>query len=158
MGRYAFPDRRLRRVRFLKNKVLFIDIDGVLFGEYDGYYQLRPGVASFFVWAHQHFRIEFLTCWSWSRVQSLLELLYIDRRLLGIGYRVWYNLKTDGIDPQKDEFYLMDDNLLAEEEEQLEHWGLLNRYLKVDRHGKDELIRIKELIMECEELTGDRKR
>ena len=64
----------------MKPKILFIDIDGVLFGEYDGYYQLRPGVSSFFVWAQPRFRCEFLTCWSWFRVQSLLELLYIDRR------------------------------------------------------------------------------
>ena len=128
----------------LKEKVLFIDIDGVLFGEYDDCYQLRPGVASFFIWAHRYFRLEFLTCWSWGRVQNLLELLYIDRRSLHIGYRIWYNLKTDGINPERDDFYLIDDNLLPEELEQLTLWGLDGRYLKVDKNGKDELYRIRQ--------------
>lgn len=138
----------------MKEKVLFIDIDGVLFGEYEDYYQLRPGVSSFFSWAHQYFRLEFLTCWSWIRVQNLLELLYIDRRSLRIGYRVWYNLKTDGIVPGKDEFYLIDDNLLVEEIDQLERWNLLERYLKVEKNGKDELYRIRRLIMERERISG----
>jgi hypothetical protein len=137
----------------LKEKILFIDIDGVLFGEYDDYYQLRPGVSSFFAWAHQYFRLEFLTCWSWSRVQDLLELLYIDRRSLQIGYRVWYNFKTDGIHPEKDDFYLIDDNLVAEEIAQLERWGRKERYLKVERTGKDELYRIQRQIMELEQIT-----
>ena len=134
----------------MKQKVLFIDIDGVLFGDYDGYYQLRPGVSSFFVWANQYFRCEFLTCWSWQRVQNLLELLYIDRRSLNIGYRVWYNFKTDGIDPARDQFYIIDDHLLPEEIAQLESWGVKNRYLQVNKDGKDELVRIKERITEME--------
>ena len=134
----------------LKRKVLFIDIDGVLFGEYDGYYQLRPGVSSFFTWALPNFRCEFLTCWSWVRVQNLLELLYIDRRSLNIGYRVWYNLKTDGIDPTKDDCYVIDDNLLPEEVRQLESWGLASRYLKVEKSGRDELYRIRQLITDLE--------
>lgn len=137
----------------LKEKVLFIDIDGVLFGEYDDCYQLRPGVSSFLTWAHQYYRLEFLTCWSWSRVQDLLALLYIDRRSLQIGYRVWYNFKTDGIHPEKDEFYLIDDNLIAEEIAQLERWGLKERYLKVERTGKDELYRIQKQIMELEQIS-----
>jgi hypothetical protein len=139
-------------MRSLKEKILFIDIDGVLFGEYDDCYQLRPGVSSFFTWAHQYFRLEFLTCWSWSRVQDLLELLYIDRRSLQIGYRVWYDFKTDGIHPEKDEFYLIDDNLIAEEIAQLERWGLKERYLKVERTGKEELYRVQKQIMELEQI------
>lgn len=131
----------------MKRKILFIDIDGVLFGEYDGYYQLRPGVSSFFVWASQHFHCEFLTCWSWPRVQTLLESLYIDRRSLKIGYRIWYNLKTDGINPVVDDFFLIDDNLLPEEISQLETWGLKNRYLRVEKTGEKELERIKQLII-----------
>lgn len=127
----------------MESKLLFIDIDGVLFGEYDGYYQLRPGVSSFFVWAVSHgFRSEFLTCWSWPRVQTLLESLYIDRRSLRLGYRSWYNLKTDGIDPAED-FILIDDHLLPEEINQLRAWGMENRYFRVDRSGRDELMRVR---------------
>lgn len=127
-------------------KILFVDIDGVLFAEYDGYYQLRPGVSSFFVWAKEHFHCEFLTCWSWSRVQTLLELLYIDRRSLEIGYRLWYNLKTDGINPKADDFYLLDDRLLPAEIVQLENWGLIDRYLKIEPTGADELVRVRQLL------------
>jgi hypothetical protein len=132
----------------MKKKVLFIDIDGVLFGEYDGYYQLRPGVSSFFVWAGQHFQCEFLTCWSWPRVQTLLELLYIDRRSLKIGYRLWYNLKTDGIDPQQEDFFIIDDNLIPEEIAEIKAWGLSDRYLQVNKEGITELKRIQQLLIE----------
>lgn len=132
----------------MKKTTLLIDIDGVLFGEYDGYYQLRPGVSSFFVWSNaQGFQTEFLTCWSWARVQSLLELLYIDRRSLNIGYRVWYNLKTDGLQPEED-FYIIDDNLVGAEVEQLERWGKLNRYIKVNRTGPDGLVEVKRKLIE----------
>ena len=136
----------------MKPKTLFVDIDGVLFGEYDGYYQLRPGVASFFVWASQHFRCEFLTCWSWPRVQTMLESLYIDRRSLKIGYRVWYNVKTDGIDPAQDDFYLIDDNLLPEEIQQLEAWNLSERYLKVAKIGSNELLWVQQELTKLEGL------
>ncbi len=139
----------------MKDKVLFIDIDGVLFGDYDGYYQLRPGVSSFFVWAKSFFRCEFLTCWSWPRVQSLMESLYIDRRSLNIGYRNWYNLKTDGIDPSREDFYIIDDNLISEEIAWLDAWRLRERYLQVDKYGADELIRVKQLLIELEGLRED---
>lgn len=135
-------------------KIIFIDIDGVLFGEYDGYYQLRPGVSSFFAWASKNFKCEFLTCWSWPRIQTLLESLYIDRRSLRIGYREWRNLKTDGIDPEKDRFYLIDDNLLPEEISQLKEWGLEKRYLKVDKNGRDQLELVKQKIMALEGIEG----
>lgn len=135
-----------------KEKILFIDIDGVLFGNYDGYYQLRPGVSSFFVWASRYFRCEFLTCWSWPRVQTLLESLYIDRRSLRLGYREWYNYKTDGIDLQMDDFYLIDDNLLPEEISRLKEWGLENRYVKVNKEGSEELKLVKERILTMENM------
>lgn len=137
-----------------KDKLLFVDIDGVLFGEYDGYYQLRPGVSSFFVWANRNFRCEFLTCWSWPRVQVLLESLYIDRRSLRLGYRMWHNLKTDGIDPKTDQFYLIDDNLLPAEIGQLEKWGLENCYLKVNKSGRDQLELVRQRIMEMEGIKS----
>ena len=132
----------------MKQSVLFIDIDGVLFGEYDGYYQLRPGVSSFLVWAGQHFHCEFLTCWPWPRVQTLLEALYIDRRSLKLGYRLWYNLKTDTINPEQEDFYILDDNLIPEEVAQLEVWGLSDRYLRANREGSAELLRIRQLLIE----------
>ncbi len=137
----------------MKKKVLFIDIDGVLFGEYEGCYQLRPKVASFFYFASQHFQCEFLTCWSWQRIQTLLELLYIDRRSLRLGYRVWYNLKTDGIKPKQEDFYIIDDNLIAEEVAQLKEWNLAERYLKVKNKGINELEVIKKQLIRVAGLT-----
>jgi hypothetical protein len=133
-----------------KAKILFIDIDGVLFGEYEGCYQLRPGVSSFFGWAANNFRCEFLTCWSWPRIQTLLESLYIDRRSLRIGYREWRNLKTDGINPENEDFYLIDDNLIPEEISQLKEWGLEKRYLKVDKIGRDQLKQVKQKLIMLE--------
>ncbi|MGE5581507.1 MAG: hypothetical protein ACM3X9_03125 [Bacillota bacterium] len=138
-----------------KEKVLFIDIDGVLFGEYDGYYQLRPGVSSFFAWAAPVFRCEFLTCWSWPRVQTLLESLYIDRRSLRIGYRQWRNLKTDGINPERDDFYIIDDNLIQDEIAQLEKWGLRGRYLQVAKQGEHQLYQVKRSLIELEGLREE---
>lgn len=37
--------------------ILFHDIDGLLFGEYDGEFQLRPGVKTWLKWAHEHFEV-----------------------------------------------------------------------------------------------------
>ena len=35
--------------------ILFHDIDGILFGNYAGEFQLRPGVKSWLAWAYEHF-------------------------------------------------------------------------------------------------------
>ena len=56
--------------------ILFHDIDGVLFGDYAGEFQLRPGVNSWLAWAHQHFEVIWLTSWESEKIKTLLSVLY----------------------------------------------------------------------------------
>jgi hypothetical protein len=62
-----------------KKPILFHDIDGVLFGEYDGEFQLRPGVKTWLKWAHEHFEIVWLTSWAPEKVKTLLSVLYCEK-------------------------------------------------------------------------------
>jgi hypothetical protein len=59
--------------------ILFHDIDGVLFGDYAGEFQLRPGVKSWLAWAHEHFEVIWLTSWDSEKIKTLLHVLYCDR-------------------------------------------------------------------------------
>lgn len=56
--------------------VLFHDIDGVLFGHYDGAFQMRPGVSTWLEWAYEHFEIVWLTSWPAEKTRALLEVTY----------------------------------------------------------------------------------
>lgn len=59
--------------------ILFHDIDGVLFGDYAGEFQLRPGVKSWLGWAHEHFQVIWLTSWEPDKIKTLLHVLYCER-------------------------------------------------------------------------------
>jgi hypothetical protein len=59
--------------------ILFHDIDGVLFGEYAGEFQLRPGVKTWLTWAHEHFEVIWLTSWESDKIKTLLSLLYCEK-------------------------------------------------------------------------------
>ena len=59
--------------------ILFHDIDGVLFGDYAGEFQLRPGVKSWLTWAHEHFEVIWLTSWDSDKIKTLLHVLYCER-------------------------------------------------------------------------------
>jgi hypothetical protein len=59
--------------------ILFHDIDGVLFGDYAGEFQLRPGVKSWLAWAHEHFEVIWLTSWESDKIKTLLSVLYCER-------------------------------------------------------------------------------
>jgi len=59
--------------------ILFHDIDGVLFGDYAGEFQLRPGVKSWLVWAHKHFEVIWLTSWESDKIKTLLSVLYCEK-------------------------------------------------------------------------------
>lgn len=64
----------------MSNKsILFHDIDGVLFGEYDGEFQLRPGVKTWLKWAHEHFEVVWLTSWAPEKIKTLLSVLYCEK-------------------------------------------------------------------------------
>jgi hypothetical protein len=59
--------------------ILFHDIDGVLFGDYAGEFQLRPGVKSWLAWTHEHFEVIWLTSWESDKIKTLLHLLYCEK-------------------------------------------------------------------------------
>jgi len=59
--------------------ILFHDIDGVLFGDYAGEFQLRPGVKSWLAWANQHFEVIWLTSWESDKIKRLLNVLYCEK-------------------------------------------------------------------------------
>ena len=59
--------------------ILFHDIDGVLFGDYAGEFQLRPGVKSWLTWAHEHFEVIWLTSWESDKIKTLLSVLYCEQ-------------------------------------------------------------------------------
>jgi hypothetical protein len=63
----------------MSKPLLFHDIDGVLFGEYDGDFQLRPGVKTWLKWAHEHFQVVFLTSWSPDKIRTLLSVIYSEK-------------------------------------------------------------------------------
>jgi hypothetical protein len=59
--------------------ILFHDIDGVLFGDYAGEFQLRPGVNSWLAWAHENFELIWLTSWESEKIKTLLRVLYCEK-------------------------------------------------------------------------------
>lgn len=59
--------------------ILFHDIDGVLFGDYAGEFQLRPGVKSWLTWVHEHFEVIWLTSWDSDKIKTLLHVLNCER-------------------------------------------------------------------------------
>lgn len=60
---------------------LYHDIDGVLFGDYAGHVQLRPGVKSWLYWVHEHFNVVWLTTWERHEIRNLLSVLYCEKFL-----------------------------------------------------------------------------
>lgn len=63
----------------MSKPILFHDIDGVLFGEYDGEFQLRPGVKTWLKWAHEHYEVVWLTSWNPEKIKTLLSVLYCEQ-------------------------------------------------------------------------------
>ncbi|HEV8328269.1 MAG TPA: hypothetical protein VGQ08_12370 [Nitrospiraceae bacterium] len=61
--------------------ILFHDIDGVLFGYYDGEFQLRAGVKSWLRWAHEHFKIVWLTSRPAEHIITFLRVVYCEKFL-----------------------------------------------------------------------------
>jgi predicted phosphatase len=71
--------------------ILFHDIDGVLFGEYDGAFQLRPAVNTWLEWAFEHFEVIWLTSWDQEKVKALLTVTYNGNLLHQFHYAEWTN-------------------------------------------------------------------
>jgi hypothetical protein len=132
--------------------ILFIDVDGVLFGEYDGYFQLRPNVIGFLDWCQKHFDRRWLTCWG-DRFNKVASGIYGGRAIENFGCVPWHqydhNKAKGALTTAKDrQFYWIEDGLPDEEIEILYHAGLLGSYLWVNPYGRDELYRIKKMLAE----------
>jgi hypothetical protein len=61
--------------------ILFHDIDGVSFGEYDGEFQLRTGVNSWLKWVYENFEVVWLASWSTEKIRTLLRAVYCEKFL-----------------------------------------------------------------------------
>lgn len=59
--------------------ILFHAVDGVLFGNYAGEYQLRPGVKSWLKWVHENFELVWLTSWESEEMKALLRVLHHEK-------------------------------------------------------------------------------
>lgn len=63
--------------------LLFHDVDGVIFGEYEGEFQLRPGVKTWLKWAHEHFAVVWLTSWPEAKIRTMLQVVSCEKFLKG---------------------------------------------------------------------------
>lgn len=126
----------------MKKPVLYIDVDGVLFGEYCDNFQLRPNVMGFLQWCIEHFDCRWLTCWSHDQLESLFHRIYADKVFKAIKYVRWsrhgFNDKTVGIDFNAD-WYWIDDDLFPEEQMVLTYHRCLDRHIRVNPNGEYEL-------------------
>lgn len=71
--------------------ILFHDIDGVLYGEYDGAFQLRPGVNTWLEWAFEHFEVIWLTSWDQEKIKAFLTVTYNGHLLQQFHNANWTN-------------------------------------------------------------------
>jgi len=77
--------------------ILFHDIDGVLLGDFENEYQLRPHVDVWLRWAHEHFDVIWLTAWGREKVHQLLvDQLHLEQ-YTPIKYAEWTNYASKGV-------------------------------------------------------------
>jgi len=145
-----------------KNPWLYIDVDGVLNGTYEGWVQLRPNAIGFLRWCTEHFNCFWLTRWPKSERDRLLRLLYASDLIPKIRETPYTSSKVDALDLTQD-FYWIEDGILPDEQARLDSLGKGDRYLAVHAEGKDELDRIqgelrKILVDRIKERLQDRHR
>ena len=65
----------------MNKPILFHDIDGVIFGYYGpaGHLQLRPGVADWVQWVHEHFTVIWFSVRRETQVQELMQSLCLEK-------------------------------------------------------------------------------
>lgn len=123
--------------------ILFHDIDGVLFGEYAGCFQLRPGVKSWMTWAHEHFNVVWFTAWAEEKVKGFCHVLYL--RELPFKFADWQSFAEKELwlssklpTLSQTEWFWIDDNI--PEVEKLQELGVNpERCLQVSPEGVCEL-------------------
>ena len=138
----------------MNKPILFHDIDGVLFGVFDGTFQLRPGVKVWLHWAHEHFEVVWLTSWPQAKIEQLLAVVYHEKFLKQsptpqVKYANWSQYaskaawlsnaitKFDGLPPGGlgRDFFWIDDDMSAQEIEAYELPA--HRCIHVSAHGSD---------------------
>jgi len=136
----------------MSKPLLFHDIDGVLFADYAGHYQLRPNVKGWLEWAHEHFQVCWLTSWPKEDIRQLLKILYGEKyiRHPAITFRVadWYtyNTKEDWLSANRSQlegvsWYWIDDQIPPDG--RLIQLGLdPARCIAVNPKGADELVKL----------------
>ncbi|UVT17610.1 MAG: hypothetical protein H8K04_08795 [Nitrospira sp.] len=135
--------------------VLYLDVDGVLFGLYGTpeAFQLRPGVTSFLTWIHERFQLSWLTAWSQRSVEHLCDSIYFrevnqTRYVNWSGYagkELWLAERKDTL--AKVDWLWIDDNLPVPE--RLRELGLdPARCLPAAPTGADELQRLQGLLQD----------
>jgi len=139
--------------------ILYHDIDGVLFGEYAGEFQLRPGTKTWIKWANEHFDIVFLTMWRHEEIDTLLSVLTVEKYMKSLqapGFRSanWEKYESKDLwvadavaKTGKRDWLWIDDELPSVE--RLEHLGLdPNRCFKINAKGANELEFLKEKLLQ----------
>ena len=131
--------------------ILFHDIDGVLFGEYAGEFQLRPGVKSWLAWAHEHFQVIWLTSWESDKIKTLLHVLYCEGfhslpDVPPFHYANWANCEKkvvwlqQAVEELKDREWFWIDDEIEKWTPAIQHAGLsLDRCIQSNPEGRDEL-------------------
>lgn len=131
----------------MKKPLLYIDVDGVLFGIYgtdeDTYPQLRPNAVLFLLWCVQHFECYWLTAWPKARLDTLFGCLMApdlkkipEAPVLRLARSSFS--KIDCIDVSRD-FYWIEDGIGEQQQVWLAEHDVADRYIPVDPHGRDAL-------------------
>jgi hypothetical protein len=143
---------------------LFIDVDGVLFAEYDGFLNLRPGVNSFLKWCTENFECAWLTCWGQFALKDLFRSTYGSGVARKIDYCNWQpyegNKAKGALEYAAGRTFLwIEDGLPPEERELLNQKGLLDSYIYVNPNGKNELYQVqRKLKQRLKDMTGGDQR
>lgn len=145
--------------------ILYIDLDGVVFGYYGdpACLQLRPGVRSFLTWACRNFECRILTGWGEKDYGELVRSQYLSMLPLKYVQKEWH--KADAVDMTED-FLWIEDRIEACADryeadcghchEVLNAAGQHHRFIYVDEMGEDNLIEVRaKLTLELEKRGKD---
>jgi len=147
--------------------ILFHDIDGVLFGDYAGEFQLRPGVKTWLAWAHEHFELVWLTSWESEKIKTLLKVLYCERfreaaEAPAFHHANWTKLENKVVWVQQAvqklngrEWFWIDDDI-GKFEPEIEAAGIpFDRCIQANPEGQDELVAIQSALARRLKTCGE---
>src|SRR5262245_26398344 len=111
---------------------LYIDMDGVLFGYYDYFFQLRPNAVGFLRWAVKYFDCRWLTAWAEPDIAALFSHIYGGDLATKIVWTSWSKQpdesdKARAIDLSQP-FYWIEDGILPGEAAYLRASGVYDSY------------------------------